>query len=248
MPYRVVQVPDQLPVVEPGHLAYVESIIGGGKTTYCNQVGPRLNFRVFKEHLDHERLDRFYKQQKQYAFHFQIHVLHQRMGIQLLAACEALYSDVYSGAIVDRSIFGDVPFARLHARAGNIEAMDWVTYQISHMNMKFMIWPPTTLIYLSVEPEIAYERIRKRMEEEGRPYEDIVDLAYLNALRNEYELLVEEAQSGKFPWGHAVKIQYSDWNPATRTKDEWDAVAAGLRRRLGIEHVREEEKGTGSPG
>jgi deoxyadenosine/deoxycytidine kinase len=228
MPYQVIERPDQLPAVVPGCCAFVESIIGGGKTTFCENVGPRLNFRVFKEPLDHRLLDRFYKDKAKYAFHFQIHVLQKRIGIQMLAACEALYSDTYDGAMVDRSIFGDVPFAKMHSQQGNIEALDWITYQLGHMNMKFMIWPPTVLIYLAVEPEIALERIRKR----DREYERDMNLEYLVELRKYYDEMVEEAQSGKWPWGHAIKVHYVDWNPATTDEAAWAAVAASLKRRM----------------
>lgn len=228
MPYQVIERPGKLPTVVPGCLGFVESIIGGGKTTFCNNVGPKLNFRVFEEPLDHRLLARFYGDKKKYAFHFQIHVLQKRIGIQMLAACEALYSDKFAGALVDRSIFGDVPFARMHSEAGNIEELDWITYQLGHLNMKFMIWPPTVLIYLAVEPQIALERIRKR----NREYERDINLDYLTELRKYYDAMVEEAQSGKWPWGHAVKVHYVDWNPATVDEPAWEAVAASLKRRM----------------
>lgn len=223
-----------LKLPQPGCLCYVESIIGGGKTIYCREVGPRLGFRVFYEPLDKERLTRFYSNPEKYAYHYQVYMLHKRIGIQMLAACEALYSDTYAGAMVDRSLFGDLPFAKMHAKKGNIEPLDWLTYQLTHHNMKLMIWPPTILVYLSVEPEVALERVRRRIEAEGRKYEGGLTLGYLRDLRALNEEMVEDAQNGKWPWGHAVKIHYSDGNLDTRSKTEWDAVASSLRRRIGL--------------
>ena len=95
---------------EHGRLVYVESIVGGGKTTFCGEIGPRLNYRVFKEPVDKGHLDRFYADPRRWAWNLQVHFLHRRIGIQMLAACEALYSDTYAGALVDRSVFGDAAF------------------------------------------------------------------------------------------------------------------------------------------
>ena len=185
--------------------------------------------RVFKEPVDQEHLTRFYADPARYAFNFQIHLLHKRIGIQMLAACEALYSDAYAGAIVDRSLFGDEVFASLHHDAGNIDDLDWEAYRSALRNMQFMIWPPTTLIYLRVQPEVALARMQKRMSEEQRAFEGGVTLEYLQELYKRYETLVKDASRGAFPWSHTLEVRYVDWNPSIRTKAEWDQVAAGLK-------------------
>jgi deoxyadenosine/deoxycytidine kinase len=214
-----------------GRLIYVEGIIGAGKSTYAREVGERLNYRVFKEPVDKTHLDRFYADPKKYAFNYQVFILHKRIGIQNLAAAESLYSDRWDGAIVDRSLFGDAAFAELHAEEGNIEPLDLEAYQQAKHNMQLMIWPPTTLVFLDVQPGTAMDRIKVRMAEEagGRDFELGIDVEYLEKLRKAYKKLIKSAKDGKYPWSHNVDVIHVEWNPATRTSGEWDAVAAGLK-------------------
>lgn len=214
-----------------GRLVYVEGIIGAGKSTYAREVGSRLNYRVFEEPVDKRHLDRFYKDPARYAFAFQIHILHKRIGIQNLAAAEALYSDRWDGAMVDRSLFGDAAFEELHAKEGNIEPLDQEAYQAAKHNMQLMIWPPTTLVFLDVQPRVALKRITSRLEEAGgdRDFELGIDIEYLQKLRKSYKKLIKAAKDGKYPWSHAVDVIHVEWNPATRTEEEWDAVAEGLK-------------------
>lgn len=214
-----------------GRLIYVEGIIGAGKSTYAREVGERLNYRVFREPVDKKHLDRFYSDPGKYAFNYQVFILHKRIGIQNLAAAEALYSDRWDGAMVDRSLFGDAAFAELHAQEGNIEPLDLEAYQAAKHNMQLMIWPPTTLVFLDVQPRTALKRIQDRLAESkgGRDFELGIDLTYLQKLRKAYKKLVMSAKDGKYPWSHSVDVIHVEWNPATRTQEEWDEVAAGLK-------------------
>lgn len=197
---------------ERTNLIYVEAVPGAGKTTIAKALATLLNYRCFEEPVDHVRLDRFYTKPEAYAFSLQIHLLHKRIGIQMLAACEALYSDTFKGSIVDRSLFGDATFAEMHHESGNITDLDWETYKTAILNMKLMIWPPTILLYLEVEPEVALERVRRRETAGGRPYESKISLDYLKRLQDKYESMVAGATRGDWPWGHAVKVLRKDWN------------------------------------
>jgi len=214
-----------------GRLVYVEGIIGAGKSKYTKEVGSRLNYRVFREPVDKRHLDRFYADPAKYAFAYQIHILHQRIGIQNLAAAEALYSDRWDGAMVDRSLFGDAAFAELHAKEGNIEPLDMEAYQAAKHNMQLMIFPPTTLVFLDVQPRTALKRIRQRLEEAhgDRDFELGIDIEYLQKLRKAYKKLIKSARDGNYPWSHSTEVVHVEWNPATREDEEWDAVAEGLK-------------------
>jgi len=214
-----------------GRLIYVEGIVSAGKSTYAKEVGKRLNYRVFEEPVDKKHLDRFYKDPARYAFAFQIYILHKRIGIQNLAAAEALYSDRWDGAIVDRSLFGDSAFAELHAEEGNIAPLDMEAYRAAKHNMQLMIWPPTTLVFLDVQPCVALSRLKERLEKSkgDRDFELGVTLEYLQKLRHAYKRLIVAAKDGTYPWSHAVSVVHTQWDPKTVTAEEWDAVAEGLR-------------------
>ena len=211
-----------------GRLVYVEGLIGAGKSTYTREVGKRLNYRVFKEPVDKEHLDRFYTNPQGYAYQLQIHLLHKRIGIQQLAACEALYSDAYAGALVDRSVFGDACFEAMHCEDGNISDLDHQTYMCALNSMKLMLFPPTTLVFIDARPETCLERIKARALVEDRPYESGITLDYLRRLQLHYKRLIKTARDGRWPWGHCIDVQHVQWDPVTRTEAEYDAVASGL--------------------
>jgi deoxyadenosine/deoxycytidine kinase len=212
-----------------GHLLYVEGIIGSGKSTYSREVGRRLNYRIFKEPIEEAQLERFYREPARYAYNLQMHLLHKRIGIQIIAAAEALYSDTYAGAIVDRSLFGDVVFAEMHAESGNIPPIDMESYRAAQNAMQFLIFPPTTLVFLDVTPETALKRIQERFSTGTRPFECGITLEYLQNLSKHYKDLVRNAREGRYPWSHTVQVIHVQWDPATVTEAEWDAVAAGLK-------------------
>lgn len=212
-----------------GRLVYVEGIIGAGKSKFCREVAKRLNYRTLKEPVDKPHLDRFYTNPKAFAWNLQVHMLHTRIGLQLLAACEALYSPDFDGAMLDRSVFGDAAFEEMHFDEGNISELDHDSYKNALLNMKLMLFPPTTLVFLDVRPETALARIKERAMHEDRPYESGITLEYLQRLSEKYKKLIRTARDGRWPWGHSVDVQHMSWDPACRTSEEWDAVAAGLK-------------------
>lgn len=208
-----------------GTLVYVEGIIGAGKSTYAEEVGKRLEYRVLKEPVDdNPYLAPFYKDQKGYAYEFQIYMLHRRIGLQQLAACEALWSPEFKGAILDRSLFGDRCFAEMHHDAGNISDLQMHAYDTAVQSMQLMIFPPTILVFLDVDPPTALERIRER----DRSVENSLELDYLKRLRAKYHKLINNAKSGNYPWSHAVQVLHIPWDATTASDRAWDAVASSL--------------------
>ena len=218
-----------------GALVYVEGIIGAGKSVYAHEVGKRLEYRVLKEPVeDNPYLAPFYKDQAEFAYKFQIYMLHRRIGLQQLAAAEALWSSEFKGAILDRSLFGDRCFAEMHHDCGNISDLDMHAYNTAIRTMKLMIFPPTTLVFLDVDPRTALERINKR----NRDVESGIPLDYLKKLRAKYHKLVNNAKSGNYPWSHAVQVLHVPWDASTTVDREWDAVASSLEA---FQDVHEED-------
>lgn len=202
-------------------LLWVEAIIGAGKTTFCQEVGKRLNLRVIQEPVDdNPYLEDFYKDEQRWAFPMQMFLLERRKLMQQLAALEATGIGGYHGAILDRSISGDRVFAKMHMKKGNIHPRDWGTYEESYDGACRGLLPPTKLIFLDVQPETAYERMQAR----NRNAEAGVPLDYLRELREGYQELLYEAETGLMPWGHAVKVTKLVWDPINDMPN-WDRVA-----------------------
>ena len=207
-------------------LIWVEGVIGCGKTTFSREVGKRLNLRVIEEPVEsNPYLEKFYKEPQRYAFGMQVYLLHQRYMMQRLAADEATGVGGAGGAILDRSLSGDRVFAKLHMECGNINELDWETYEMAYNFMARNLLPPTLLIYLDVQPETAYERMKKR----NRSAESGVPLEYLKQLQVGYQELLEEAERGLMPWAHAVRVSRMVWEPDTIRPEQWDAVAATVK-------------------
>lgn len=205
-------------------LLWVEAIIGAGKTTFCREVGKRLNLRVIEEPADdNPYLQNFYDDPKTWAFPMQMFLLERRKLMQQLAAIEATGVGGYRGSILDRSISGDRVFAKLHMRMGNIPEGFWQIYERSYMDECIRLFPPTKLIFLDVQPETAYERMKAR----DRAAEAKVPLKYLQDLRTGYQELLNEAETGLLPWSHAVKVTRLIWDPINDMPN-WDRVAATI--------------------
>lgn len=204
-------------------LLWIEGIIGCGKTTFANKVGERINFLTLNEPTDdNPYLDVFYKDPSKYAFGFQIFMLHRRYAFQRTASCVSIGGiPDYDGAILDRSLAGDRVFAKMHMQQGNISEIDWSTYNIAYEVMCNTLLPPTLMIYLDVDPEVAYGRVHKR----NRDAESDLSLEYLSKLRINYEELVNEAVGGLRPWSHATKVMRLNWNVDTASDGEWDHIA-----------------------
>lgn len=207
-------------------LIWVEGIIGAGKTTFSREVAKRLSLRMIEEPVDdNPYLALFYKDPKKYAFGMQVFLLHRRYLIQRLAADEATGLGGYGGAILDRSLSGDRVFAKLHMQEGNIERIDWETYEMAYDLMCRTLLPPTLMIFLDIQPETAFERMQRR----NREAEVGVPLDYLKKLRDGYQELLSEAEHGLLPWAHAVRICRIPWDPDTLNASQWDAVAATVQ-------------------
>ncbi len=203
-------------------LIWVEGLIGCGKSTFSREIAKRLNLRMLEEPVEtNPYLSLFYQDPKKWAFGMQVFLLHQRFAMQQLASYEATGVGGYEGAVLDRSLSGDRVFAKLHVDAGNIEQLDWQTYNTAYQIMCRSLLPPTLLIFLDVQPETAFERMQGR----GRKAEVGVPLDYLIKLREGYQDLLNEAERGLLPWSHAVRVCRIPWDPATVSSKDWDAVS-----------------------
>jgi len=192
-----------------GPIIWIEGGIGAGKTSLTAKMAEALNLRAIMEPVaDNPYLGRFYEDPKRWAFPMQIELLHRRFAMQKLAAFEATSAGGYSGAILDRGLPGDRVFCRLHMLEGNMDQIEWDTYERAYDIMTCSLIPPSLLIFLDCEPEVAMERVKKRARNE----EVGVSLDYLQKLRKGYLDLMVDIESGKHAWSRGMEVMRLSWN------------------------------------
>lgn len=156
----------------------VDGVVGSGKTTLMNILTRELKLKGFEEPVtDNPILGKFYHDRKRYAFPLQIFFLNRRFKMLKDA------QDQNEASIMDRSIYGDVIFAKLLHDGGDMDQDEFNLYQELLANMLDHIEAPRLIIYLRCDVDTAMGRIRKR----GRDYEQIVERDYWERLNREYE-------------------------------------------------------------
>jgi deoxyadenosine/deoxycytidine kinase len=192
-----------------GPVLWVEGIIGSGKTTLTENLAKNLGLRpIFEPVASNPYLDLFYKYPRRWAFPMQIELLHRRFAMQKLAAFEAATAGGFRGAILDRGLPGDRVFARLHMLADNMSQLEWETYERAYDIMTCSLTPPSLLIFLDIEPDVALQRIKTR----ARGAEVGIDRKYLEDLRRGYLDLMVEIDSGDHAWSRGMKVMRLAWN------------------------------------
>jgi deoxyadenosine/deoxycytidine kinase len=207
-------------------LVVLDGLIGSGKTTLAEKIGKEMNLRILREPVEtNPYLERFYKDMPKYAFGMQIALMFRRYAMQQLAAYECVSPDSqYSGAIIDRSLPGDRVFAKLHKRYGNIEELDWVTYNQAFDIMSCTLRPPSVMIFLDVEPNIALERIKRR----ARGAEVGITIEYLQDLQKGYYDLIAEIETGLAPWSSGMKVVKVPWNVDNQSTEVVTSIISHL--------------------
>lgn len=156
----------------------IDAVVGAGKTVYMEMLSKEMKIPCFEEPVqDNPILDRFYHDRKRYSFPLQIFFLNRRFRMLKEAA------ELGKPTLMDRSIYGDVIFAKLLYEEGNMDKDEYMLYRELLMNMLEHVEAPKLMIYLKIDTDSAIERIRKR----GRDYEQIVEREYWETLNWEYE-------------------------------------------------------------
>lgn len=166
----------------------------------------------------------YYDDPDRWSMSFQMAMLHRRWAMQMLAAAECC-SPYYEGVVLDRSLWGDMVFARALTQAGKIHPKEWEIYQMAVRNMALVLFPPTLLVFLDVTPETALQRIKKR----DRPQEKDITLEYLQTIHEGYHQLLREAKTAFYPWSHAMEVLHIPWDPDTVSDQAWEMVAKTIQ-------------------
>lgn len=155
----------------------VDGPVGVGKTSLMKILIEELGLTPFTEPVeDNPLLSKFYHNRKRYSFPLQIFFLNKRFAMLKEAAkCD--------NAIMDRSIYGDVIFARLLNQCGDMEDEEYSLYKDLLANMLEHVKPPKLMIYL----ESSVDSLVRKINIRGRDYEQIVEREYWENLNREYQ-------------------------------------------------------------
>lgn len=165
----------------------IEGIIGAGKTTlgnsieyYLNNIGIECKF--YKEYVNNELLNQFISNMPRYAYSYQMIMLIKRLEIYKKAE---EFSRLGGVSIIDRSLVGDMTFAKMHYEKNNITDGEWEIYNNFVKNEKVL--SPTACIYLNCNVDTSKSRINNRgiiseingydnnyLEELKRAYDDVI--------------------------------------------------------------------------
>lgn len=160
----------------------VDGVVGVGKSTLSSIMEKELGMKLFEEPVvNNPILDKFYYDRKRYSFPLQIFFLNERFK-HLKKASKI------DNAVLDRSIYGDLIFAKMLKDNGEMTEEEFYIYLDLFHNMIEHCEAPKLMVYLEVSPEEAIRRIILR----GRSYEQETEAAYWIRLNKEYRAYFEQ--------------------------------------------------------
>lgn len=180
----------------------VEGPIGIGKSTLGKSIKMHLENNgatdvIFKpEPFNQLMLEQFLSDQKKYAYAFQLHMLSRR---QIDFALAQQHDSI---DILDRSLCGDLCFAKLQHKYGNMSDDEMSIYQSVYD--EFAPYRPDTVIFLDVSVTTAMRRITKR----NRNGESAYDVDYIRDLHEMYERTITD----QYDADSKVDLYRVDWN------------------------------------
>ncbi|MCK4914132.1 MAG: 2-amino-4-hydroxy-6-hydroxymethyldihydropteridine diphosphokinase [Planctomycetes bacterium] len=181
-------------------LISIAGVIGVGKTTLAEKLSSVLNCKTLFEQYDtNPFLPEVYAGKKQAAFDSQMYFLKGRIK-QLDSKKMMPPKLVISDYVFEKELI----YAE---QLLNLEQL--VLYKEKYNLAKGKVSPPVLIIYLRDSAENCLERIHRR----SRPYEQQIELSFLNALDENYENLFNSWKRCPVIRIEAAKLDYSktDW-------------------------------------
>lgn len=168
----------------------LEGNIGAGKSTFLRILEPHINANAIFEPTDkwqnigdgENLLDLFYKDIKRWAYTFQSYAFISR--IQAFNQLKPEQTDK-PFKVMERSVYCDrYCFAKNCFEMGLMSPLEWQIYKDWFSWLAENYAPqPAGFIYLQTNPEICFERLKKR----NRSEETGVSLDYLKTLHERHE-------------------------------------------------------------
>jgi len=190
------------------NIVSIEGNIGSGKSTLLEKLKELFrennNIIFLREPVDewekikdkdgNTMLQKFYANQKEYSFAFQMMAYISRLSILRETVKNVINkilrqktSDKYI-IITERSLYTDkYVFAKMLYDQGKIEDVNYQIY-LNWFDEFSKDFPVNEVIYVNTDPNKCYERIHKR----SRVGEEVISLSYLNSCNKYHEEFLNE--------------------------------------------------------
>lgn len=196
-----------------GKIISVEGNIGSGKSTLLERLSQSLALNVIQEDVESWKkegwLQLFYSNLKRYSGTFQL-----RTQLSHIENKKKFQSDCIN--VIERSpLSNKYIFGKMLMEDGFLHQKE---YDIIGKVNELAGWTPDTLIVLLCDPEVCYERIKKR----NREGENIPSLEYLKALHQKHLDLEKELED--------IKIVYID--TTNKTPEEIEITFVDILQKI----------------
>lgn len=169
----------------------VEGLIGSGKTTLTKALAKALNISPQYESVDDNPfLELYYQNPTRWAFTIQQYFLYDRFSKHSNQAY-----------ILDRSLYGDLPFAIIQRENEYMSQDEYDTYLNHYHILKDRISPPHFCLHIITSPEVSLQRVKDR----NRDCETNLPLDYLIQLNRHLQNLQKSLH-------HTTTYIPIDWN------------------------------------
>lgn len=160
----------------------VEGNIGGGKSTVLRKVANVVSLPVFLEPVDtewKEGLSYFYSNPARWGLTFNFKVLDTYHT----------WNQTTPNAIYERSPLScKNVFTKLQILDKTMTEFEAKLFESMYGKLA---WEPEVLIYINTSPEVCYERMSKR----ARECESSVPLSYLEQIKLQYEVMLQDIKN-----------------------------------------------------
>lgn len=189
----------------------VEGLIGVGKSTFVRKFSEITGFSPRYESVsDNPFLPLYYESPERWAYTLQSYFLYRRY------LDHTLDGDV----ILDRSLYGDIPFADMLRKDRVLSSQEYECYLSHYETLEPLIPTLSACVFLNTSPQTALERVQKR----DRSFETGLSLSYLESLQKE----IRDIPSRLRPETRVVHVAWGDMNDEEITEAVKSVIAQVL--------------------
>ena len=202
-------------------LIAIEGGIGAGKSTLGRWIRRNTSGHYVDEYMS-PMLPSYFVDPHRYALAVQVDSIVQRTRL-----LKAAHDVRHIGPIwLDRSIYGDLAFARANHAVGRLDAHEYSVFVELYDVLTETLTPPTDVLWLNTSLDVCADRRAKR----SRSGEALsTDHEYTEALEAAYIDVLADASS------HGVTVHHVDWSVDLSGAGAYHSAADQLVTRI-IEH------------